>query len=129
MAELKEMLSEEIVGQLNDLNTMEAGSEEKARAIADLEKVYKLHIEETKVEFDHQERVDQRVMNAENELKKMAEDSRRWKIGTALTIGGGIGAYAWKHYWLSKGFRFEETGTICSNILKQYVLPFIKIKR
>ena len=129
MAETKNLLSEEIECQFHDLNAMETGSEEKARAVADLEKLYKLHIEETKVELDHQEKVDQRIMSAEQELAKMSEDNKRWKIGTGITILGGIGTLIWKHRWLVESFKFEERGILASPTFKQFILPFIKFKR
>lgn len=118
MADLKELLGEEIECQLHDLNSMETGSEEKERAIAGLDKMYKLHIEETRVELEH-----------EAEKAKLAEDNKRWKVGTTITVLGGIGAYGFKHFWLKYGFKFEENGVLGNGIFKQFVLPWIKLKK
>lgn len=117
MAELKDLLSQEIECHLNDLGGLEPGSEERSRAVDDFSDLYKLHIEEVKIDLAHQE-----------EIHKMAEDNKRWKIGTAILIGGGIAKYGWKHFWMRKGFEFEKTGTFCYGIVKQYILPWIKLK-
>lgn len=118
MADLKGLLNEEIECQIQALGSMETGSEEKTHAIADLDKMYKLHIEETKVELDHQ-----------RETAKMTEDKIRWAIGTGITIIGGVGMFVCKNFWLKEGFKFETTGTFGGSMNKQFVLPFIKFKK
>jgi hypothetical protein len=75
MNEIKSLLNEEIKNEIQDLSTLQLGSEEKSRAIDDLTKLYKLRIEETKCELDYDEKYDRRIMEAnknrsEYELKE-----------------------------------------------------------
>lgn len=62
---IKELLSEEIAEEIQALSTLEAGSKEKSTAIDDLTKLYKLRIEESKSEWEADEKYNRRVMEDE----------------------------------------------------------------
>ena len=50
--QLKDLLSEEIKTQIQDLSKLDPGSAEKSKAVDDLATLYKLKIDETKMELD-----------------------------------------------------------------------------
>ena len=89
---IKELLSEEIAEEIQALSTLEAGSKEKSTAIDDLTKLYKLRIEESKSEWEADEKYNRRVMEDEantrdDELKQtqIAEQvkDRYFRLGIA----------------------------------------------
>ena len=80
--EIKDLLGEEIKTEIRDLSTLEPGSKEKSTAIDDLAKLYRLRIEETKNEWDFNEKYDTR--ESDNILKKdQLEEQVKDQIGRA----------------------------------------------
>jgi hypothetical protein len=69
-----DLLNEEIARQLEDLSQFETGSAAKSTAIADLAVLYKLRIEENKVEWDANDKdgrrqIDEESRKREDEIK------------------------------------------------------------
>jgi hypothetical protein len=137
--EIKELLGEEIKNQIENLSSLEPGSDEHFKAIESLAKLYRLKIDDDKNEIDEDEKHNRRLMDNEQqvidvelkdkqidvdadirnrELKlkegQLREQSwDRW-INVGLQIGltlVGIVAY---DIWNRRGLRFEETGSITS---------------
>ena len=66
MSEIRDLLNEEIKSQIKDLASLETGSKEKSSAVDDLANLYRLSIEETKLELDAEEKSERRRID-ENE--------------------------------------------------------------
>ena len=125
MSEIKTMLEEEIKSQIEDLESLENGSEEKASAIDDLVKLYRLKNEEEKIQLefeDKRERLNEEIENHEQEkkLKKRQLDDavidRYFRVGIAAAeIILPLLFYA---SWMKKGFKFEEEGTFTSTTFR-----------
>lgn len=115
MADIKQMLEEEIENQIVELKSLEAGSEEKSRATEDLAKLYKAKIEETKVEAD--------ANNKKHELNDQVKD-RYWRYG--IEIGLGLIAIGFNAVVFSRGMKFEETGTYTSGTFRRFMGNFPK---
>lgn len=123
--EIKNLLGEEIVSEIQDLSTLEPGSEEKSSAIEDLAKLYRLRIEETKNEWDFDEKYNRRIMEdddhkSEEQLKKSQLEEqvkdRYFRLGIeAASIILPMMFYA---IWMKRGFKFEETGTYTSTTFR-----------
>lgn len=133
---VKDLLNEEIIAGFQNLSNLEDGSEEKAGAIDDLVKLYKLRIEENKSEWDADEKYDRRVMEDKANIKddemkhKQLEEQtkeRYFKVGMAAAelmvplIFYGI--------WMRKGFKFEETGTYTSKTFTGLINRFRPTKK
>ena len=58
--EIRDLLGEEIKTEIRNLSTLDAGSKEKSTAIEDLAKLYRLRIEETRNEWDFNEKYESR---------------------------------------------------------------------
>ena len=56
MSEIRDLLNEEIKSQIKDLASLATGSKEKSSAVDDLANLYRLSIEETKLELDAEEK-------------------------------------------------------------------------
>lgn len=111
---LKNALDKKIEQSLKDLETLEEGSEAKKVAVENLDKLYKLHLEETKVLMETLDKSEKRRIEEEskkNDLKERAFD-RYFKIGLEIVLG--VGQIVFCAIYLNKGFRFEETGTFTS---------------
>ncbi len=105
--EIKELLNEEIKGEIQSLASMANGSEEKSAAIEDLAKLYKLGIEGVKTAEDDCMR--------KKQLAEQVKD-RYFRVGTAaVELVLPLIFYA---VWMKRGFKFEETGTFTSSTFR-----------
>ena len=118
MDEIRDLLGEEIKTEIRDLSTFEPGSKEKSIAIEDLAKLYKLRIEETRNEWDFNEKYESRdsdIQFKKDQLEEQVKD-RYFKLGVeAASIILPLMFYA---AWMKRGFRFEETGTYTSTTFR-----------
>ena len=65
-----------------------------------------------------------------NEMIAKADDDKFIRILTTVTsIGATIAGLAVGSHWYSKGFKFEETGTICSSTFKGIMRDFKFFKK
>lgn len=108
MSEVDKLLTEAIENQFMELASLEAGSEEKARATEDTAKLYRLRIEEVK-----------------NEKEAREKTKDRW---TRLGVDAGIGLLTavFNLYVFRKGLKFEEEGTFTSGTLRRFMNNFPK---
>lgn len=141
--QLKDLLSEEIKTQIQDLSKLNPGSAEKSKAVDDLATLYKLKIDETKMELDFDEKQARRKMDKENRLKddaikeqqlkdensvrehdelirkeQLAEQVKDRYIRLGIAAAEIILPLIFYSKWMKKGFKFEETGTFTSTTLR-----------
>ena len=151
--EIKNLLDEEIMEEIRNLSSLEAGSKEKSSAVEDLAKLYKLRTDESKAEWDYSEKYESRLV--ENEKNRNEADLRerqradeletiererllkeRQLADQAIDRYFRIGAEAagillpliFYAIWMRKGFKFEETGTYTSTTFKGLFNRFRPVK-
>lgn len=116
--EIRDLLEEEIKTEIRDLSTLEAGSKEKSTAIEDVAKLYRLKIEETRNEWDFNEKYESRdsdILFKKDQLGEQVKD-RYFRLGVeAASIILPMIFYA---AWMKRGFRFEESGTYTSTTFR-----------
>jgi len=116
--EIRKLLEEEIKTEIRDLSTLEPGSKEKSTAIEDLAKLYKLRIEETKNEWDFNEKYESRdsdIQFKKDQLEEQVKD-RYFRLG--VEAAGIILPLIFYAAWMKRGFKFEETGTYTSTTFR-----------
>jgi len=116
--EIRDLLGEEIKTEIRNLSTLEPGSEEKSTAIDDLAKLYRLRIEETRNEWDFNEKYESRdsdIQFKKDQLEEQVKD-RYFRLG--LEAAGIILPLIFYAVWMKRGFRFEETGTYTSTTFR-----------
>ena len=116
--EIRKLLEEEIKAEIRDLSTLEPGSKEKSTAIEDLAKLYKLRIEETKNEWDFNEKYESRdsdIQFKKDQLEEQVKD-RYFRFG--VEAAGIILPLIFYGIWMKRGFKFEETGTYTSTTFR-----------
>ena len=123
--EIKKELEKEILKEIQDLSTLESGSKEKGSAIENLATLYKLNIEEVKIEHEAMEKAFDRGSADETsvrdlELKQRTLDEsikdRYFKLG--LDVAGLIAPIIFYNIWMERGLKFEETGTYTSTTFR-----------
>ena len=116
--EIRKLLEEEIKREIRDLSTLEPGSKEKSTAIEDLAKLYRLRIEETRNEWDFNEKYESRDSDMQfkkNQLEEQVKD-RYFRLG--VEAAGIILPLIFYAVWMKRGFKFEETGTYTSTTFR-----------
>lgn len=141
--QLKDLLSEEIKTQIRELSELSPGSAEKSKAVDDLATLYKLKIDETKMELDFDEKQARHKMDKENRLKddalkeqqlkdensvherdelirkeQLAEQVKDRYIRLGIAAAEIILPLIFYSKWMKKGFKFEETGTFTSTTFR-----------
>ena len=96
---IKKLLDGQIKVDIENLCLLDVGSEQKAKEVENLVKLYQLRIDEDKNERE-----------SKDARKKSITDIVR----TGAEIGLGLANLAFVGYWMRKTFIFEETGSITS---------------
>ena len=116
--EIRKLLEEEIKTEIRDLSTLEPGSKEKSTAIEDLAKLYRLRIEETRNEWDFDEKYESRnsdIQFKKDQLEEQVKD-RYFRFG--VEVASIILPLIFYAAWMKRGFKFEETGTYTSTTFR-----------
>lgn len=140
---IKSLLNEEIISEIEKLKSLKPGGNEHTAAIESISKLYKLRIEENKNEMDFEEKCERRKMEAdqydadlemkkhqigetesaeyydkrlkEEQFKEQVKD-RYFRLG--VEAAGIILPLLFYAVWMNKGFKFEETGTFTSTTFR-----------
>lgn len=122
--EIKELLEEEIKSEIENLSSLEAGSQQHSEAVESLAKLYKLKIEEDKTSMDYYEKEENR--NTEIDLKRNQMDEavkdRYFRLGIAAAEL--ILPLMFYGIWMNRGFKFEKDGTYTSQTFRSLFSRF-----
>jgi hypothetical protein len=127
--EIRDLLGEVIKTEIQNLSTLEPGSKEKSIAIEDLAKLYRLRIEETRNEWDFNEKYESRDSDMQfkkNQLEEQVKD-RYFRLG--VEAAGIILPLIFYAVWMKRGFKFEETGTYTSTTFRNLFNRFKPTKK
>lgn len=117
MSDLKKMLEEVIEKDLGDLRDIEHDAEERRLLVDGVDKLYKLHQEDEKMEEEKEARKERNS----NDLKI----GLLGKIGDMVMSGVSIAAFVGLARTM---FKFEETGTIAASASRLIINRFGKLK-
>ena len=130
--ELNERLDKELERRFEDLGNLETGSDEQGKATDNIVKLYKLRMDKNEQENSKNADEDKAVLERHKlELEEQkAKDDKLIRILTTVTsVGVTIAGFAVGSHWYGKGFKFEETGTICSSTFKGLMRDFRFFKK
>lgn len=117
---IKEQLLEVIKEELANISELPSGTKEKTVAVEDLTKLYKLKIEDEKLEAEMEDKNNKKLLDEEqlegDKIKILEQKKDRW-----LKFGVDVGAVALPFIlywvWMGRGFKYEETGSYTSKTL------------
>lgn len=116
MKKLK-MLNDEIESKLEELNELEIGSDEYSTAVDDLETLYKLSLENEKMNNDK---------NCKD--KQFINQNITDFIKIGVEVAGIILPLVFYNKWMEEGLKFEETGAFTSSTFKGLIQKFKPMK-
>lgn len=122
------LLNEEICKEIENLKTIEAGTEQHKTAVDCVAKLLDRSIEMDKVTLEYDERAESRETDAELKVKQMEDEKKdRW-IRNILT-GLGIGIPAALTVWGTvKSIEFEKEGTITTIMGRGFIQKLLPKK-
>lgn len=131
--QIKTLMDEELVRELEKLKTKDPGSQEYLEALSAIERLNEMALNNEKVDLEFTEKRELRIFNngrADEELRlkeaeeeRLREDSRRqkrefWvKLGTDIGIAAASMAFFGAQWIL--GYTFEKNGTYTSTTFKE----------
>lgn len=130
--ELNERLDKELERRFEDLENLKTGSDEQGKATDNIVKLYKLRMDENEQENSKNADEDKAVLERhklELEEQKVKDDKLIRILTTVTSVGVTIAGFAVGSHWYGKGFKFEETGTICSSTFKGLMRDFRFFKK
>lgn len=122
---IENMLDDAIIQALEDLEDLEKGSENYAKAVENVVKLYKLRLEEAKSKHEAEQQLaaaEREAANREREAqlkeRQLAEQvkDRYFKLG--VDTAGILLPLAFYAVWMRRGFKFEESGTFTSTTFR-----------
>ncbi len=125
--ELNEMMDKELKRRFEDLENLKTGSDEQSKATDNIVKLYKLRIDENEQNVSKEADEDKLLLEKsklELEAEKAKDDKLIRILTTVTSVGISIAGFAVGSHWYGKGFKFEETGTICSSTFKGLMKDF-----
>lgn len=135
MDKIKEMLDDTIKSEIQKINSMATGSDVKTKAIDDVSKLYRLRIEEEKIETEQETKkyelnlkedsIKLESYYKDDVLKSQFKD--RW-IGMSVQVGLAICGWLAYDIWLRRGLKFEETGMVTSPLTKNLMSKMLPKK-
>lgn len=113
MKDIQKMLDERIASEIEDLDNLASGTDEKTAAVEDLAKLHKMRMEEMKAQNE--------VDSKRAEEAKLEESRRsRWFNAGLTGIGIVLPLICYGH-WFKSGLMFEQTGAVSSSFFRNLV--------
>lgn len=125
--ELNEMMDKELKRRFEDLENLKTGSDEQSKATDNIVKLYRLRMDENEQNVSKEADEDKLLLEKsklELEAEKAKDDKLIRILTTVTSVGISIAGFAVGSHWYGKGFKFEETGTICSSTFKGLMKDF-----
>lgn len=125
--ELNEIMDKELKRRFEDLENLKTGSDEQSKATDNIVKLYKLRMDENEQNVSKEADEDKLLLEKsklELEAEKAKDDKLNRILTTVTSVGISIAGFAVGSHWYGKGFKFEETGTICSSTFKGLMKDF-----
>lgn len=133
--ELREMLANAMASEFENLKNLEPGSKEATAVVENITKLYRTGLEEVRNVEAYEEQVARREMDDQahkDELEKnkraetlaqlkAAQEKKDKQIEHGISVLGILAPLVLYRVWLTKGFRFEEKGTITSATFRSLI--------
>lgn len=123
---IKNILTAEVVDELNELKKIQVGSDEHRQATDSVVKMVDRILDFEKMEADKKFQEENREIETQLELKKQSIEKRSRLITnllTAISIGSGIVLTIWG---TKTSLKFEEEGTVTTSAGRQFINDIIK---
>lgn len=127
--EIKELLEEEIKSEIENLSSIEIGSQEHSAAVESLAKLYKLKLEEDKSSIEHSEKSENHLTEIDFKRAQMDEAIKDRYFRLGIAAAELILPLMFYGIWMKRGFMFEKEGTFTSQTFRGLFSRFKPTKK
>ena len=121
---VKDFLEDEILGEFDKLQDLDAGSEEHARAVQDICNMTKSYSDLEKLERDTDEKEVRREIEDEVRSQEFEEHKKEKTVDLVMNFFS-MALPLWAYnVWMNRGFKFEEEGTYRSRTFTNLINKF-----
>lgn len=125
---VKTLLDEEIVSEIENLNKVPLGSEEHKIAADALAKLLDKSIEMKKLDLEYQDKVESREAANNLKLTEIEEEKKDRRVKNILTGASVVGGFALTIWGTIKSFEFEKDGVITTIMGKGFIQKLLPKK-
>lgn len=125
---VKTLLDEEIVSEIENLNKVPLGSEEHKIAADALAKLLDKSVEMKKLDLEYQDKVESREAANNLKLTEIEEEKKDRRVKNILTGISVVGGFALTIWGTIKSFEFEKDGVITTIMGKGFIQKLLPKK-
>lgn len=125
---VKTLLDEEIVSEIENLNKVPLGSEEHKIAADALAKLLDKSVEMKKLDLEYQDKVESREAADNLKLTEIEEEKKDRRVKNILTGVSVVGGFALTIWGTIKSFEFEKDGVITTIMGKGFIQKLLPKK-
>lgn len=125
---VKILLDEEIVSEIENLNKVPLGSEEHKIAADALAKLLDKSVEMKKLDLEYQDKVESREAANNLKLTEIEEEKKDRRVKNILTGVSVVGGFVLTIWGTIKSFEFEKDGVITTIMGKGFIQKLLPKK-
>lgn len=125
---VKTLLDEEIVSEIENLNKVPLGSEEHKITADALAKLLDKSVEMKKLDLEYQDKVESREAANNLKLTEIEEEKKDRRVKNILTGVSVVGGFALTIWGTIKSFEFEKDGVITTIMGKGFIQKLLPKK-
>lgn len=127
--EIKNLLEEEIKNEIENLASLEPGSEQHSTAVESLAKLYKVKLDEDKTSMEYLDKTQNRESDEDFKVAQIEENVKDRYVRIGIAAAELVLPLMFYAFWMRKGFKFEEKGTYTSTTFRGLFSRFKPTKK
>lgn len=116
--EIKNLLEEEIKNEIENLASLEPGSEKHSTAVESLAKLYKVKLDEDKTSMEYLDKTRNRESDKGFKVAQIEENVKDRYVKIGIAAAELVLPLMFYAVWMRRGFKFEENGTYTSTTFR-----------
>ena len=116
--EIKNLLEEEIKNEIENLASLEPGSEKHSTAVESLAKLYKVKLDEDKTSMEYLDKTRNRESDKGFKVAQIEENVKERYVKIGIAAAELVLPLMFYAVWMRRGFKFEENGTYTSTTFR-----------
>lgn len=116
--EIKNLLEEEIKNEIENLASLEPGSEKHSTAVESLAKLYKVKLDEDKTSMEYLDKTRNRESDKGFKVAQIEENVKDRYVKIGIAAAELVLPLMFYTVWMRRGFKFEENGTYTSTTFR-----------
>ena len=116
--EIKNLMEEEIKNEIENLASLEPGSEKHSTAVESLAKLYKVKLDEDKTSMEYLDKTRNRESDKGFKVAQIEENVKDRYVKIGIAAAELVLPLMFYAVWMRRGFKFEENGTYTSTTFR-----------